>query len=377
MEPGYEPIADAMVANQSPFENDPGDLGAAIAIHHHGRLVVDVRCGHIDPERTVRWQADTLVNAYSTMKPVAAVLALQAVADGLLDLDQPIADVWPEFAEHGKDGITLRHALAHQAGLPAIRPLLADDDLYDWDAMCSGLAATSPFWEPGRAHGYHTNTFGFVVGEPVCRVRNTTFTEAVQHHIARPLGIDLHVGVPHAELGRVAPFQLPQYSPPTDPQPAEAPSEHDQMLSLAYWNPSGASGMNVVNTTRWRTAAVPSTNGHATAQALAGFYRALLADVPSPLLPRELVDEATTEHASGIDEVLLRPIRFGLGFTLPQPDRPIGLTSSAFGHYGFGGSLGFADPAEGIAFGYLTNRPGERWQNPRVKRLLGALADCV
>ena len=147
------------------------------------------------------------------------------------------------------------------------------------------------------------------------------------------------------------------------------------MLRHTYMNPIGLSGMGVVNSERWRRAAVPSTNGHATARAVAGFYADLVG--PRPLLPSELVHEATRTQSEGPDLVLGRPSRFGLGFMLHQDSRPVGLGPTSFGHYGYGGSLGFADPETGVAFAYLVNRPGDRWQNPRTRRLVDAVRHCL
>jgi CubicO group peptidase (beta-lactamase class C family) len=132
-----------------------------------------------------------------------------------------------------------------------------------------------------------------------------------------------------------------------------------------------------MNTEKWRRAAVPSTNGHATARAIAGFYAGMLDNAPHPVLSAELRREATTTHSDGHDLVLGRTTRFGLGFALHLPERPIGTSPAAFGHFGYGGSLGFADPDADVAFAYLINRPGDRWQNPRPLRLLEALRGCL
>lgn len=146
------------------------------------------------------------------------------------------------------------------------------------------------------------------------------------------------------------------------------------MIWHCYFNPAGVSGSGVVNTPAWRESVIPSTSGHGTARAVAALYAALLAgEVASPAL----VAEATRVHSDGTDRVLGRPSRFGLGFQLHQESRPLGGSGAGFGHYGYGGSLGFADPPAGVAFGYLTNRPGERWQTPRTQALIDALYGCL
>jgi CubicO group peptidase (beta-lactamase class C family) len=371
---GWEPVRDALEANGAPEGADPGDLGAAVCVTVQGRPVVDIWHGWADRMGLLPWSADTLVNAYSVVKPVAAVLALLDVRDGLLQLDEPLHRVWPGLAGEGRELITLRHVLAHRAGLPAVRESLPDDALYSWQTMVSALAGTRPWWPPGSAHGYHVNTFGFLAGEPVRRLHSTSFGRALRTRLTGPLGLDLHVGLDDDALRRVAEVDVPG---PVDPGflPGVSGDPDPPMLRNAYTNPAGLSGIGVVNTDRWRRAAVPSTNGHATARALAGFYADLLG--PDAVVPAELLGEATRTQAAGQDRVLGRPSRFGLGFMLHQDNRPIGLGPASFGHYGYGGSLGFADPEAGLAFAYLINRPGDRWQNPRTRRLIEAVRHCV
>lgn len=378
VDPAFAALGDAFRRNFEVGSDGRCDLGAALCVIAGGRVVADCWGGWRDLEGRRPWERDTLVNAYSVLKPVAAVLALRLVEQGAVDLDAPLAEVWPGFGVEGKEAVTLRHVLAHQAGLPGARPALPDEAIFDWDAMCAALVASAPWWEPGSAHGYHVNTFGFLAGEPVRRVTGAPFGVALHDQIAAPLGLDLYVGVPGAELPRVADVDahtLPAPDP-VAPLPVEG-DEHSRMILHTYFNPRGASGIGIVNTTAWRRAAVPSTNGHATARAVAQFYAALLPGAPTPVLGCELLAEATRTHALGPDRVLGRPSHFGLGFALHLDERPVGTTPAAFGHYGYGGALGFADPEAGIAFAYLINRPGDRWQNPRTRGLLEALRACL
>ena len=376
VEAGYGPLADALARNLEPSGDDHGDLGAALAVMHDGRVVVDAWTGAIDRAGTP-WQRDTLVNIYSVGKPVAAVLTLDAVDRGELTLDEPLATWWPEMEQHnGKT--TLRHALTHQAGRPAVAEPLADDAIVDWAQMCAALAATRPWWRPGTAHGYHVNTFGFLAGEPVCRTTGRAFRDALRQQITGPRGLDIHIGMAETDLARTSAVDFPGADLATGGPDWPTTTDAERMLKHAYFNPPTMSGMGIVNTPAWRQASVPSTNGHATARAVAGFYADLLPGSATPLLPDELRAEATTEQVAGIDQIIVgRETRFGLGFQLHQNDRPIGTSPAAFGHFGFGGSLGFADPAHGIAFAYLINRPGDRWQNPRILRLLDTLRTLI
>lgn len=383
VDPAFSAVADAFRTN---FSVDEPDLGASLCVIAGRRVVVDLWGGWTDAATTTPWASETLVDTYSVLKPVAAVLALCLVEQGSLDLDAPLAAVWPEFADEEKAGISLRDALSHRAGLPGVRATLEPDAMYDWDGMCTALADSRPWWTPGTAHGYHVNTFGFLAGEPVCRATGMPFGEALLELVTGPLDLDLHVGLGGADLARVADIDTPPIPQPGDgadgapPAMAKLPDPddaHGLMLLHAYFNPPGLSGIGVMNTREWRQAAIPSTNGHATARGVAGFYDALLPGAHERLLSRALLDEATTTHSDGDDVVLGRPTRFGLGFSLHQDGRPVGVSPASFGHYGYGGSLGFADPDADVACAYLISRPGDRWQNPRTIRVLEAVGSCL
>ncbi len=333
-DPGYEAVREAFERNFAPIDADPGDVGAAMAPIHGGRVVVDLWGGSVS-EGGVTWGCDTLVNMCSVGKLVAAVLAPAAVQRGELDLDEPLGTVWPAFRGlHGET--TLRQVLAHQAGLAAVAESLDPEAIVDWSAMADALARTPPWWTPGSAHG-----------------------------------------LPQSHHRRVAQIVSPvdQGSGPTRHRPAE--TEQDRMRAHPCFNPPNLSGFGVVNTADWRGASIPSTNGHATARAMAQFHAALLPSAPAPLLAESLRIEATTEHSAGSDLVLQRETRFGLGFQLHQEIRAMGTGPDAFGHFGHGGSLAFADPDRDVAFCYLTNRPGDRWQSPRTLRLVASTAEAT
>lgn len=369
---GWESIGDCFTQNFAASEHDPGDLGAGLCVIAGGRVVVDLVGGWRDRDRTVPFTPDTLVNAYSVGKGITAALALVATARGLVDLDEPVARHWHGYPH----GSTLRQHLSHQAGLPALRGSPDDDLPLDWPRMCAALAATEPWWEPGSAHGYHVNTAGFLVGEPLRRAAGADrFGDLLHDWLAGPLRADMVYGVPDVDLGRCAEIAFTGGRTPSAPGGLvpEFPDEMTRMRHHAYFNPPTVSGMSIVETTHWRQAMVPSTNLHTTAKGVARVYAALLD--PAGPVPAPLVAEAASTQVDGVDLVLERRSRFGLGFQLHQDDRPIGVSTSAFGHYGFGGSIGFADPEAGIAVGYVLNRPGDRWQIPRTRRLLAALRE--
>jgi CubicO group peptidase (beta-lactamase class C family) len=343
-------------------------------------VVVDLWGGHTDEERTRPWRRDTLVNAYSVGKGVLAILALALVEQSAIDLDAPVARLWPAFAAHGKGDLTVRELLSHKAGLPGVREPLAEDAIYDWDVVCDALAGQAPYWKPGSVHGYHVNTFGYLVGEVVRRASGDRVGAALDRHVTGPLGAEFFFGLPRRLHARVASVVAPQGKLTDEREWAQAfpptgDADFDRMTWHAYFNPSGISGFGTVNTEAWRSAAIPSANGHGTARAVAAIYAALLAGGPDGATwpGAALRAEAATIHADGEDYVLRRPTRYGLGFQLTQPGRPLGPNAGAFGHYGYGGSLGFADPEAGLAFGYLMNRPGPRWKTPRTQRLIDAV----
>jgi CubicO group peptidase (beta-lactamase class C family) len=340
------------------------EVGAAVAVVLDGKLVVDLWAGHADQARTRPWQRDTIVNVYSCTKGMTALCAHRLVERGQLDLDAPVSRYWPEFAEAGKGHMPTRWLLSHRSALPAVRELLAPEALYDWEAMCAALAAQAPWWEAGTAHGYHALTFGWLVGELVRRLTGRSLGTYFGDEIARPLGLDFHIGLPDAEHHRVA--ELSEI--PTDQIDPEAIglaqvilSDPQGMSALALLNPPAlALGPN---TPEWRRAEIPGANGHGGARDLAMVYGALarggMLDGVEVLKP-ESVARCAVEQSFGPDLVLQVTTRFGLGFMLPQErrDARFGASPRAFGHPGAGGSLGFADPDHRIGFGYVMNRMG-------------------
>jgi CubicO group peptidase (beta-lactamase class C family) len=346
-----------------------GDVGAAVCVMIDGEPVVDLVGGWADEACTRRWQPDTLVNVYSVGKAIVALLVLQLVDDGTLSLDQPIASVWPEFASHGKGTATIRHALCHQAGVPAIRERLTDADLWDWQRMTDALAATEPWFEPGSRHVYHTNTYGHLVGGIVHRATGELPGTRLRR-ITDALGADVHWGLDAAEQARCAEVI---WAPPVamgaiDPFTIEGEAH---LPMLGYFNPPGYSSNGVVNSSEWRAAQVPSTNGHGTAIGLARLYAAIVE--PGRLLSPALLAEATRVQSEGPCPVLGENVSFGLGFVPTSARRPLGTNPRSFGHFGTGGALGFGDPDARLSFGYVMNHVVPRWQSTRNRALIDAV----
>jgi CubicO group peptidase (beta-lactamase class C family) len=350
-----------------------GELGAAVSVTVDGEPAVEIWAGWMDGERTRAWQRDTLVAVFSAGKAMAALCVLLLVDRGEVALDEPVARYWPEFGAAAKSEVTVRTLLSHRAGLPGVRRAIPADDIYDWQAMTELLAAEEPWWEPGSTHGYHVNTFGFLVGEVVRRVAGVSLGEFLRREVCHPLAADFHVGLAAEHDTRTAEYlfggEADEFTEGVEERPAvDMDDERRFMLGRVYLNPPALSGIGTVNTRAGRAAEIPSANAHATAWGMTRIYGAL-AEV---LQPRTLA-EATAPHSEGMDYVLGRPSRFGLGFQLTQPERPLGASPRAFGHFGAGGSLGFADPDARVAFAYVMNRSGPRWQNPRNRALIDAV----
>ena len=365
-DPAFAAVQEAFVDNFA----DRGEVGAGVSVVVDGRVVVDLGGGWADAARTRPWQPDTIVDFYSVGKALVGLLALCLVDDGRLDLDAPVAAVWPEFAAAGKGGATVRHALCHRAGVPAIRERLTDADLWNWTRMTGALAATEPWWEPGTRHAYHTNTYGHLIGGIVQRVTGEMPGDRLRA-IAGPLGADVWFGAPRAHRHRCADVIWDPSRPmPTDVDPDSVDGEA-QMLLLGYFNPPGYSSNGVVNTPEWRDAEVPSTNGHGSARGVATMYAALID--PGRVISPDLLAEATRAQSTGWCPVLGEDTAFGLGFKPTLGHRPFGPNPHSFGHFGTGGAVGFGDPVGGVAFGYVMNHVVPRWQSTRNRALIDAV----
>lgn len=371
----FETVRDTFAAL---FE-DRQERGAALCVQVNGETVVDLWGGTSDKDGTEAWHSDTLVNLFSCTKTLTAVAALQLAAEGKLALDAPVAQYWPEFAVNGKASITVRQLLCHRAGLPALRELLPAEALYDWPVMTAALAAERPWFEPGTAHGYAAITYGWLLGEVIRRVDGRSPGRAIVDRVVAPLGLDFHIGLSDSEFHRVAHVARGKGNP------GDAAAQRLLQMTLrepealstrAFTNPPSI--LTSTNKPEWRRMEQPAANGHGNARSLAGFYQGLL---EGQLLDGEWLDELTREHSQGDDLTLLTPTRFGLGCMLDQPtlaNATFGMGPGAFGHPGAGGSVGFADPHSGVAFGFVTNTLGPYiLMDPRAQKLARAVAQCL
>ncbi|MFZ6045482.1 serine hydrolase domain-containing protein [Pseudomonas sp. CR3202] len=358
---------------------DPQERGAALCVQVGGETVLDLWAGVADKDGQQAWHSDTILNLFSCTKTFTAVTLLQLVGEGKLELDAPVARYWPEFAAAGKERISVRQLLCHRAGLPAIRAALPAEALYDWDAMTTALAAEDPWWTPGEAHGYAPITYGWLVGELIRRADGRGPGDSIVARVARPLGLDFHVGLADEEFHRVA--HIARAKGNLGDAAAQRllkcmMTEPASLSTRAFTNPPSI--MTSTNKPEWRRMQQPAANGHGNARSLAGFYAALL---DGQLLDSELLAELTREHSLGEDLTLQTATRFGLGCMLDQPEvanATYGLGRYAFGHPGAGGSTGFADPERDLAFGFVTNTLGPYvLMDPRAQNLARVVKGCL
>jgi CubicO group peptidase (beta-lactamase class C family) len=369
---GYEAVEDAFRANFDGGSPLP-DIGASFAVIEGDAVVVDLWAGHADAAKTRKWERDTLANVYSTTKGVAAACTTLLESRGQLDYEKPVAHYWPQFAQAGKDAITVNQLLSHQAGLSGLRAPCTIEDLYDWDLMTERLAAADPLWAPGSVSGYHAITWGFLAGELVRRIDGRSLGLFLREELCEPVEADVFIGLPDVQDARAAEIVKPRG------EQTQSLAEMTEILRLTLGNP--VIEAEVPNTRGWRAAEIPAANGHANAMGLAKLYAPLAnrgvfrgRQVYTP----QAIERAAWDRFRGIDINLGVEIRWGAGFFGNNPARWYGPRDEAFGHSGWGGSCAFADPVARIAVGFAMNQMDANLHgDPRTIRLIDALYDCV
>lgn len=344
---------------------DRGEVGASLCICVDGDVVIDLWGGTADASTGDSWEEDTVSVVFSCTKAAAALCIHWLAAKGVLRIDERVSHYWPEFGSAGKRDITVRMLLDHTAGVPVLRQLLKSDCLEDADYMAEKVAAETPFWQPGMAHGYHAITFGVVLGELVRRVTGRSIGQFFDREIAGPRGIDFWIGLPQLVESRTAAIISPQASEIQQTPFSRAVADRDSIAHLFIYN-SGDWARRGMNTRAGREAEIASANGVTNARGLSGLYALLLPGVTAEFEPllRHMRD-ATGRQQPLLDRTLLLPTRFDSGFMLRMDNRTSSDDRSsfvcgeqAFGHCGSGGSVGFVDPAARMSFGYTMNRMG-------------------
>jgi CubicO group peptidase (beta-lactamase class C family) len=368
--PRFAAVREAFAANFAAGR----EVGASFAASVDGRLVVDLWGGHADAARTRPWERDTIVNVWSVTKAMTSLTAHVLVDRKLLDVDAPVAEYWPEFAQAGKGKVTVRHVLSHQAGLAAIRTPLPRDAFYDWECMTGALAAETPWWEPGSTSGYHALTFGFLVGEIVRRITGRTLGAFLHDEITAPLGADFHIGLAESEDARVAEM-IPPTAAEAKAAGPQAQIDPESMLGKLMRNPLVTPPM--ANQPAWRRAEVPAANGHGNARSIVRVLSALACGGTldgERIIGAEALAAAIEPQWTGRDLVLNIPMRWALGFMRSSDVLPLGPNPRCFGHGGWGGSLGIADADGRVAWAYVMNKmsPGTTGDS-RAAQMLAAL----
>jgi CubicO group peptidase (beta-lactamase class C family) len=331
------------------------EVGASFAATVDGRTVVDLWGGHADAARTRPWERDTIVNVFSTTKAMTALCAHILVDRGMLDLDAPVARYWPEFAVAEKETIQVRMLLSHTAGLAAIRERISLETLYDWDRYVAAIAAQAPWWEPGTANGYHAVTFGHLVGELIRRTSRKSVGQFLRDEVTGPLGADFHIGLPASEDGRCG--EMIGATAAENAAAGLGPPVPDSLRAKVLGNP--ALRPEQANTSAWRRAEIPAANGHGNARSVARVLSGLACGGAVDgvhLLRAESIARAIEPQAYDRDLVLGFRIKWGLGFMLASRELPLSPNPRAFGHGGWGGSLGFVDLDTRVSWAYVMNK---------------------
>jgi CubicO group peptidase (beta-lactamase class C family) len=345
-DPRFEAVRAAFAANFAQGH----ERGASAAVTLEGETVVDLWAGDADDTGSP-WQRDTIVNVWSTTKTMAATCLLILADRGEIDIEAPVATYWPEFAAHGKQGVTVAHVMGHTAGLPGWDPPITPETLYDWDATVAALADQAPWWEPGTASGYHALTQGFLEGEVVRRVTGRTIGTFFRDEVAGPLGADFHIGLPESEDGRAG-----RMDPPDQSMAAAildmASVSTKALLSCPL---SGAEA----NTREWRAAEIPAAGGTGNARSVARVHAALanggtLDGVE--LLSTPGVERIFAERCHQVDQVLGVKMRLGTGFGLMNDMVPLSPNPRSCFWGGWGGSLAVIDVDARMSVAYVMNR---------------------
>ena len=383
VEPGFEAVREAFADNFI----KRNELGGACAVYRDGNKVVDLWGGIRDKASNAPWEDDTMVVVYSTTKGLAAMAVALAHSRGLIDYDELVSNYWPEFAQNGKEKITVRQLLAHQAGLFAFDEPVDKETVADLDRLAEIMARQKPAWEPGTKQAYHAISLGFYEGELIRRVdpHHRTLGRFFQDEIATPLGLDLYIrlpkSIPNSRLAVVEPigfFKL-LFGFPLKFTLATM-NHHSNIYRALAVNP-GSAIVHDRETIYSRDLEVPSGGGVGTARAIAKVYGEFATGGNELGLRRETLDELAAPAIPPVhgfyDECMLAEAKFSLGFGKPSETMPFA-NPSAFGHPGAGGSMGFADPDNGIGYAYITNRMGtELSGEPRDLALREALYSCI
>ncbi len=344
------------------------ELGASVCLSVNGQKCVDLWGGIADADTGDAWEEHTKSIVFSCTKAATAICAHILVDRGALDLNEPVATYWPEFARNGKENTTVQMMLNHEAGVPALREPVKQGGFADWDYMVARLADETPFWEPGTRNGYHAITFGWIVGELVRRISGKSLGQFFQDEVMSKVKEKFWIGVPEDKTPHLARIvegvpdvENIETSPMKDFVMAmmtpETPT-HLAFLNLGGWGP---------NAREYYKAEIGGAGGITNARGQVAMYTPLACNDGSLISPEHVTRMSRASVATSHDAVLRVPTRFAFGFMKSMDNRgsaaahgmSVIMGDKAFGHVGAGGSIGFADPECGLAFSYTMNRMGD------------------
>jgi CubicO group peptidase (beta-lactamase class C family) len=344
-----------------------GELGASVSVWSRGHEVLNLAAGFCDREKKRPWTGSTLVLFWSATKGPAAACVLHSLSQHRLTLETRVAEIWPEFAQNGKDAVTMGQLLSHRAGLAALDEAVS---IFDYKAVIEALARQAPLWPPGEGHGYHPRTIGFLMDEVVRRLNDgLTLGDYWRMEFGEPLDLEIWIGLPAEKLDRAAQVYATRSAEvPADGALYDVFKDPASLTFRAFTSPTGLHGASIMNTRAGRMGSFPAFGGIGTAAALGKFY-AMLANGGeldgSRFFSPGTIDWMKTPLSSGFDRVLQLKTSFSAGFMKDTLDAngkklraTLGPSAAAFGHPGAGGSLAFADPENEISFAYVMNQMG-------------------
>lgn len=378
---GFGPVLDAFADNY----RHRNDLGSGCSVVVGGRHVVEIWGGLADARSGRPWERDTAAVIFSCSKGMLAVCCYLLAQDGRLDLDTPVAHYWPEFAQNGKERITVRDALCHRAGVHALDRDLTRAEVIAWSPVVAAIEAQRPHFSVAEGFAYHPISYGWLIGEIIRRVSGETPGRLFARRVAEPLALDTWIGLPPQRRSHVAwmESELPDEDSDEARQNAVVFATDPLLprsvtMGGAFAFPSH-DGHVTFNDADLQAAEIPGANGISTASSLARLYAAVLGTTDSPaLLTPASIADALSVRSEGpqLTGTAVDGARWGTGFQLASPPTHPMLGPSSLGHAGAGGQLGFADVDHDVGFAYLSNQMGG-YGDARAQQLTIALRSCL
>jgi len=381
--PGFEDVKNEFIQNFI----QRGENGAAFSVYYKGEKVVDLWGGYKDAVTKEPWEEDTKVIVFSTTKGLAAICLAMANSNGWLDYNEKVATYWSEFAQNGKENITVRQLLAHEAGLCLVDEIFTINDLNDFDKIASIMARQKPLWEPGSQHGYHLSTMGMYMNELMRRVdpQHRSIGVFFSEELAKPLNLNFYIGLPDSipdkELAKVYYPSIGQFILNMNNMPEKMRKDfrnRNSILSQSFKIPEKFSP----NSRGTQRVEMPSGNGIGDARSIARVYGYFAQGAKGLHFSNEtfslIKQDAKVPPAGAYDVVMGLDTYFAYGFLKPGPDFLYGPNQQVFGTPGAGGSYGFADPEKEIGYAYIMTRMGLYLVNdPREVALRNTLYKCI